>query len=377
MSKAMKERVINPFFYRRDTCEYLSGSHSGSLNYSYGRVPFSEYGVSSGLGTTGYGPDHKSPPSASSPVFADEVDRKALSRMQTKVARASVNLAQAFAERKQAVDMISKRAWQLANLALDIRHGRFRDASRRIAQATGLDRPRGALLPNGRKAAREFASNWLEYQYGWRPLLSDIYGSCEAIARTYHERRPAIVTGSASEDHDILFEPGFTWYGSGFTAQQYWNGRITDRCRYTVQFAEDEPLATALASTGVTNPLLLGWELLPYSFVVDWFLPVGNYLQQLEYARGLRFLRGSKTRYRSGKASGISRLTYPGAGQEHSSFVFNVSWNTLQVNRTVLTGWPYQDFPVFQPSLGVTRVLNATALITQVFTGGKVRRHAF
>lgn len=33
------------------------------------------------------------------------------------------------------------------------------------------------------------------------------------------------------------------------------------------------------ALAGLQDPLSVAWELLPYSFVLDWFIPVGNYLQ--------------------------------------------------------------------------------------------------
>jgi hypothetical protein len=35
--------------------------------------------------------------------------------------------------------------------------------------------------------------------------------------------------------------------------------------------------------SGLKDPLSVAWELLPYSFVADWFIPIGDFLQ----ARGL------------------------------------------------------------------------------------------
>jgi hypothetical protein len=32
---------------------------------------------------------------------------------------------------------------------------------------------------------------------------------------------------------------------------------------------------------GLTDPLSVAWELIPYSFVVDWFVPIGTYLDNL------------------------------------------------------------------------------------------------
>lgn len=39
---------------------------------------------------------------------------------------------------------------------------------------------------------------------------------------------------------------------------------------------------------GLTNPLLLGWELIPFSFVADWFIQVGDYLETLDALIGVK-----------------------------------------------------------------------------------------
>jgi hypothetical protein len=42
-----------------------------------------------------------------------------------------------------------------------------------------------------------------------------------------------------------------------------------------------------LESAGLVNPLSIAWELLPWSFVVDWFIPVGNTLEAMTAGYGL------------------------------------------------------------------------------------------
>jgi hypothetical protein len=64
--------------------------------------------------------------------------------------------------------------------------------------------------------------------------------------------------------------------------------RGTSRLVYKVQNMD----LAAFASLGLTNPLEIVWELLPYSFVLDWLVPVGRYLSVLDADMGLQFLDG-------------------------------------------------------------------------------------
>lgn len=50
----------------------------------------------------------------------------------------------------------------------------------------------------------------------------------------------------------------------------------------TCRFKINNPDLLLPAKVGLTNPLSVAWELIPFSFVVDWFLPIGKYLDALD-----------------------------------------------------------------------------------------------
>lgn len=54
-------------------------------------------------------------------------------------------------------------------------------------------------------------------------------------------------------------------------------------------------------SFGLINPAVLAWELIPFSFVVDWFAPIGNTLDALDAGVGVQFLSGTRTDHISGQ----------------------------------------------------------------------------
>jgi hypothetical protein len=119
-----------------------------------------------------------------------------------------------------------------------------------------------------------------------------------------------------------------------------------------------------LSSTGIADPLLLAWELLPWSFVADWFLPVGNYLENLNYDLGLTFKKGrivtfSKNRWTGDLAgesgeSGGNTYVYSG-GQVISS-------ENIWLTREALSSAPRPAFPSFKNPFSTTHMWNAIAL---------------
>jgi hypothetical protein len=51
-------------------------------------------------------------------------------------------------------------------------------------------------------------------------------------------------------------------------------------------------MTAELETLGLLNPLSLAWELLPYSFVIDWFLPIGDYLAATTASAGMTWVNG-------------------------------------------------------------------------------------
>jgi hypothetical protein len=301
----------------------------------------------------------------------------ALSRLQNAISGAKVNLAQAYAERKQTAGLINKYVNNLTQLALDVKHGRFALAARRAGlwcRDPIVAKRKYKRLSKLRPVTDNLSNYWLEYAYGWKPLLSDIYGAAEKLADTYELQRPTVFVATSKRGVDwdnVLMASGS--YATDDFWTPTWEDRMTgqsiERWRFVIEAVEDNDVLQALASTGITNPLNLAWELLPYSFVIDWFIPVGNYLQQLTYATGLSFRRGSES----------VRFTFRGTSR--TSPVRGLSFGSIDLmagldkrftheykQRTILTSWPYQKFPSFKPNLGVEKVLSGISLLSQLFS---------
>lgn len=209
------------------------------------------------------------------------------SRLRGKVAGLTVNLAQALGERRQTAMLLASSAERVLKVARALKRwdlGAAREllGVKRVEVFTnqfGFKRRVSTKPPKGQL---EVANMWLEYKYGWKPLMQDIYGSIELLNKK-------------------IVSDGLSVYssGKGFSRTESIPGNwpkwshmksTTAKMRFTVK-CEDELVALA-GSTGISNPALLAWELIPFSFVADWFIPVGNYLEGLHAYDGFSFKDG-------------------------------------------------------------------------------------
>ena len=128
-----------------------------------------------------------------------------------------------------------------------------------------------------------------------------------------------------------------------------------------------------------TNPLTVLWEVTPWSFVVDWAIPIGRYLEQLSATHGWYFYDGCiTTTFNVGEAGGYSWSsirTYPGYYIEIKRFSSEGgagSWYEMQ--RVAISDFPIPDVPHFKNPFSAMHALNSIALLSQAFGRGKVYR---
>lgn len=172
-----------------------------------------------------------------------------------------------YAEREQTLKMVQDRLWQITNAARQLRRGNWRNAARLL----GCD-------PTKPYRRQRFDKAWLEYSYGWVPLLSDIYDVCG-----YRKPITRVIEGSAWAEGPEVTSISTTGAPFAYRRTKSYTERIHLRALATVT---NSALASG-QSLGMINPLEIAWELVPFSFVVDWFLPVGAYLEQLTALSGL------------------------------------------------------------------------------------------
>jgi hypothetical protein len=202
---------------------------------------------------------------------------------------------------------------------------------------------------------KRWASNWLEYQYGWRPLVTDIYQSVEQL-------RNGHVTG----EHRIKVRAGEVWSDSVSTASPVttFSAPMMRDFSYRYELSTDWRLndgaVNHLANLTSMNPASIAWELTPFSFVVDWIVDIGGYLRAAENFLLYRnqFVRGYATK----SARLQSRIQVTGSDDVYSIVDLNASSTVGYKSRGVYSpSWPIR--PRFKIDLGWQRLLSAASLI--------------
>jgi hypothetical protein len=301
-------------------------------------------------------------PSRSASDFVT-LDKTAASRMLSGLKDQSVNLGVAVAEGRKSLDLIAKTATNLANAGFAVKKFDFAGAARALG------------VPFTRKAKKHMrpsnsvASNWLELQYGWLPLLSDIKGAAEFVAKTsnYHPRSRYSTSSTKTDGYSRTYEN----YPRMLTDQ--WSTSHT--VKYVIYFSEqgggNPPVAL-----GLTNPLAIAWELVPFSFIVDWFLPVGTFLNNLDATSGLVFVKGCRTEFWRGQASrrvGSKEYVYSNPSVKESFRANHKTvWEGIMCERVKLLGFPRSPVPEFKNPLSgrkgdFTHEINSLALLSQAF----------
>lgn len=182
------------------------------------------------------------------------------SRLSEKVKGHNFNLAVNVAQGKKTVDMVIKAVTDISGAISDLKKGRFASAARRF----------GVNERTSRLSKDDVAGRWLELQYGWLPIVNDVYEAAKAYESLTSKRRSNTITESLTRT--TVFDSS--------ASPSNWKclGPRKDRVRIIYEMTEELSIERSL---GLMDPWSVAWEVIPYSFVYDWFIPIGTYLENL------------------------------------------------------------------------------------------------
>ncbi len=283
VSKVHSQPTINqPYPEPGDT--NLTGSCQVLGHFRF--VPWTEYGFSTDdpFSSVINLPDDRATedPAALLTRWSEEVSalgRSALRRHYSKIANKKVDLAVALSEGLKTVNMISSAAKRIASSVLSLKKGNVAKAFKGLFPTT----PKGV------------ANDYLAWKYGLKPLMSDLSGACEHLVQYVLNAAPYKSNGHA-KDHFERTEVTHLGTDDSFgTSGVLVVRKAIIRVKYGSSYGFSDKLKRQAASLGFTNPLNVGWELLPFSFVADWFIPIGDFLSNLSSLHGLTVKESYKT----------------------------------------------------------------------------------
>lgn len=132
------------------------------------------------------------------------------------------------------------------------------------------------LPKGGFKTLKRVSSEWLAGRYGWRTLLYDIEDIRKAVDKlqTGETRTRFSEKAGTTTYHSTIN----TWY--------------EEKAHFTLLHTQEDEVEIGLRGAVTAdaqiamfsfNPLVTGWEIIPFSFVLDWFLTVGKAIQAASF----------------------------------------------------------------------------------------------
>jgi hypothetical protein len=235
-------------------------------------------------------------------------DLTLLGRLRTAVAGSEFNAGIALAESTKTLQMIANNANRIYMAMRHVRHGNFNSAVKHLVghvqdrdQAHKFDRRYGTGF-----RTTTVQSRWLELQYGWLPLLNDVYAGAQFLAHQLEVPiQQTVRVRMTNRSAKVNWIPSAGW--------KYATSEIITRKQIKATIFEANPYQLA----GLANPASVAWELVPWSFVADWFIPIGSYLDArgLEPALSARYVTSASYRERH---SGFAPYNQPLTGRSRT-----------------------------------------------------------
>lgn len=211
------------------------------------------------------------------------------------------------------------------------------------------------------------AQTWLEYTYGWKPLLQDVYNAAQASASIGIEMSNAVRSVRARSSESVEFKDKYQQ--SQFAVDVYCSRTVYLEMGLNFRIEDGGP--TFHTAFGLDNPATMLWEVIPFSFVADWFLPVGKAIASLSAYNGLTFVSGWKS---SRQVWNCTVNAGPGAPWATGGGVWHVKSYKGQfyqkiviINRSLVYEFPQYGFPQFKNPLSVSHMTSAISLLQTFF----------
>lgn len=211
-------------------------------------------------------------------------------------------------------------------------------------------------LKGGKHTAKAAADAWLEWRYGWRTLLYDMEDAAEAYNTPVRDLFIEGRAGASFALSEYISTPTYTYHCT-------WDN--VTQLNYDLSVRANVVLHYDMASTNVlASPLVTAWELIPYSFIADWFVSAGEAIAAWVVTSKSRSYFSSFGRKL--KVDGITGVENPRLGNGPcAASPYGVSaFGTASVHfKSRVPLGPLSHIPQIRVKLTSARLLDAAALL--------------
>lgn len=235
-----------------------------------------------------------------------------------------------------------------------------------IAQAIEHGKRKGFTLKGGLNGV---SGQYLAWFYGIRTIMFDIEGTIEALHKRAVERYTARGTDKVTWTE---VSPNLELHKSSLMDARY---QVTKTDTYEVragllgQFEASVVETFGLRLSDIPSSV---WELVPWSFVADWFFNLGDYIQALtvDSADGVKgqWITTIRTGYYERKVTSVNLTNSPGSTWTISRLSTDKDYGLYMTTTREPTNLASQTGIRLRSNLDRIPIAAALALVTQNFT---------
>lgn len=305
-------------------------------------------------------------PTVPSTLSLTTAENRAISAYVSSVNRARTSLESmvALGEAGQTVKLISRQGKRLARNVENHMYG-VKVPLRRILRKR---KPRKLRIA---EASDFVSSRWLEASFGWRPLINDLDGAAQALARIATETNNWVqpVKGEGDLDSHNIWTHEYTagHYRVKWEWEKISRRQVIFRGKMKISPANKMVMTRLGFSFEGLVPTI--WELVPFSFLVDYFTNVGNVIEGWAFNRtGLLWTLKTTRRLSTTQQRNLRYFeSTPPSDKRLSTFLSpgTYSWERSLVDRSRYYG-DFVPTMSFQIPTGGTKWANMAALAVQL-----------
>lgn len=192
------------------------------------------------------------------------------------------NLALTLWEANKSLAMIRSRALLLFRAARALRRYRFFEFANLLG-IRGYHPPSRSRVKRITESGGDVSGIWLEYTFGWKPLIQDIYAAINVLQQdfgfdAFRVSRRVSNNLVKSQANGVPWDNSYSVATHSFA---YLGGRVR----------VSNPNLFLANQLGLTNPAAVAYDAIPFSFVLDWFIPVQKFLASFQNEFGLELDR--------------------------------------------------------------------------------------
>lgn len=209
-----------------------------------------------------------------------------------------------------------------------------------------------------KRPLKVFAELWLQYRYGWQPVVYSLQNAVETMNRDVPKWKKGRGYQEIS-DTLIDVEP--------FSGPSY-AGEWSETLEFTQKVRGWAAAELMWQDNYRIDPLVTGYEVIPFSFIVDWFVDVGSWLEAIS-----PFASGSTLGSCLSIQTSSKRMMFEHIWDTNTTESYGDGDSTGKIREEVVEEYirlPYgTSLPGWNPRINLPRAVDAVALIIALASG--------